>query len=531
MKGFSIFLFLFISFISNAQQRFTLRLEPSSLTAVPAVHSGAFGSYEHKWFFIGGRTNGLHGFQPPFAFPVSGINDSIFIVDASTNQSWSASTYTLPDSIREAITSSNMEFYLNDSMLYMIGGYGWKDAIQDFITLPTLTAINIKGLMNAVISVQPITSYFRQIVDTNILAVCGAHLDKLDSTYYLVFGHRFDGTYNRSDTAGFFVQHYTYAIRKFQIADNGTNLSIYNYRAVLDSNNFRRRDYNLIPFIDPYRGKGLLAFGGVFQPNANLPYLTPIEIYPDTVIVRNDFNQNLSQYHCAVCALYDSATYLQHNIFFGGLSMYYMDTLTQQTVYDSLIPFVRTISDVARDIDFNYHEINAGIRMPALLGTNAYFFYDDSVPMFYKNFVDLNHLKHHQRIGFITGGIESPDLNIGLTGSEASFASPRVFEVYVDTIADTTVNITEINNDVLNFFCYPNPAKEQAEIVFEIKKPEAVKMEMIDAKGSLVKEICNQTFNAGKQKLLLNLSSYPKGVYNCVISVNNHLKSIRLAKE
>lgn len=54
--------------------------------------------------------------------------------------------------------------------------------------------------------------------------------------------------------------------------------------------------------------------------------------------------------------------------------MYYVDTLTQQTVTDSLVPFVQTISDVARDLDMNYHEIDAGIKMPALLGTNAYFF-------------------------------------------------------------------------------------------------------------------------------------------------------------
>src|SRR5688572_30181585 len=115
------------------QQLFNLRLEPSALTVVPAVHSGAFGKYDHKWFFIGGRTNGLHGFLPPFAFPQNKINTEIYFVDPVADKSWSASTYSLPDSIREAITSSNMEFYLNDSILYMIGGYGWKETLQDFI--------------------------------------------------------------------------------------------------------------------------------------------------------------------------------------------------------------------------------------------------------------------------------------------------------------------------------------------------------------------------------------------------------------
>lgn len=513
--------------VAKSQQLFSLRLQPSAIMQAPAVHSGAFGVYDNKWFFIGGRKNGLHGFQPPFAFPTSGANDMIYIVDPAANQSWNCSTASLPDYIREPITSTNMQFYLQDSILYMVGGYGWKDSLQDFITWPTLTAINMKGLMNAVQSSQPIQPYFRQISDS-AMAICGAHLQKLDSTYYLVFGHRFDGTYNRTDTAGFFVQRYSNEIRKFQISDDGTHLSIYNYTAISDSDNFHRRDYNLLPLYDPYRGDGLLAYSGVFRKNADLPFFTPVEIYKDTVMVRNDFNQNLSQYHSAVCALYDSISFLQHHIFFGGMSMYYIDTLNQQTVTDSMVPFVQTISDVARDIDLNYHEINAGIRMPALLGTNAYFFYDADVPMFRKYFVHLNLLPNHQRIGYIVGGIESPELNISVTDPSLSFASSRVFEVYLDTIL---TGISEVSNDVLNFVVYPNPAATQVQITFELLEPKTVQIDLMDMKGALIRQVCKQTYTAGHHKLFLNIADMTSGVYNCVLTVNGHRKAIRLQKE
>ncbi|HLP51000.1 MAG TPA: T9SS type A sorting domain-containing protein [Chitinophagales bacterium] len=528
-KFFFTTVFICAFCLLTAQQRFTLRLQPSTFASAPAVHSGAFGEYNGKWFFIGGRQNGLHGFQPPFAFPTSGINNTIYIVDPSTDQSWTASANLLPDSIREPITSSNMEFYLNDSMLYMVGGYGWKDAIQNFVTWPTLTAINMKGLAQAVISGTDINPFFRQYTDTT-LAICGAHLHKLDSTYYLVFGHRFDGYYDRADTTGFFTQQYSHEIRKFQITDDGTNLGIYNYNTVRDTANFRRRDFNLMPLYDPYRGEGLLAYSGVFQKNTLLPYFTPIEIYKDTVIVRNDFNQNLSQYHSAVCGLYDSTNFLQHNIFFGGMSMYYMDTLTQSTVTDSLIPFVQTISDVARDIDMNYHEINAGIKMPALLGTNAYFLYEPGIPMVRKHFVHLNVLPHHQRLGYIIGGIESPELNISFTDPSLSFASARVFEVYLDTIQGPSA-LAEVSNDVLNFYAYPNPASNKIQVEFELKKNEQVKIELLDMKGALVKQVCNQQFTSGKQKLPLYVGDIAKGVYNCVITVNATRKSIRLQKD
>lgn len=513
-----------------AQQRFTLRLEPSVITSAPAVHSGAFGAYNNKWFFIGGRKNGLHGFLPPSAFPETGVNDSIYITDPVANQQWSASTYQLPDTIREAINSSNMEFYLNDSMLYIVGGYGWQEAVTEFITFHTLTAINMKGLMNDLINAQPIASNFRQIKDST-LAVCGAHLQKMDSTYYLVFGQLYDGHYNRlNSNTSLTHQEYTMEVRKFQIADDGNNLSIYNYNALRDTANFRRRDYNLIPFLDPFRGEGLLAFSGVFRPDADLPYLNCIEIFKDTVIVRNDFNQNLSQYHSAVCPLYDSISMLQHNLFFGGMSMYYMDTLMQQTVLDTLVPFVRTISDVARDIDLNYHEFDAGIKMPALLGTNAYFFPELSVPTYASHFIHLNKLPHHQRIGFITGGIESLDLNIADNSPSAqSFASLRVYEVWLDTI-DTGVGMNEVSNAVLNFAVYPNPVSETAQVEFELRNQQAIKIELLDAKGSLVSEVLNQSVNQGKQKLLLNMAAYSKGVYHCMITAGNQRKSIRLVR-
>lgn len=513
--------------ISKAQQIFSPELVPSTLQNVPAVHSGAFGIYDSTWFFIGGRINGLHGFQPPFAFQTNGINNEISFVDPVTDTRWYADVSALPDSIREPITSSNMQFYLQDTMLYMVGGYGWKDAIQNFVTWPTLTAVNMKGLKAAVQNNQPITPYFRQITDS-VLAVCGAHLQKLDSVYYLVFGHRFDGYYDRSDTTGFHVQEYTHEIRRFQIADNGVNLSLYNYNAIRDTANFRRRDYNLVPMLDPFKGEGLLAFSGVFQKGIDLPYLNCIEIYRDTVVVRNDFNQNLSQYHSGVGLLYDSINFLQHNIFFGGMSMYYVDTLTGQTVTDSFVPFVQTISDVARNIDRDYFEINAGIRMPALQGTNAYFFPDLEVPKYHKDYVHVNELKGRVRIGYLTSGIESPELNISLTDPSLSFAGQQVFEVYAVKPVDTTTGFTYIENEVLNFYCYPNPITSQTEIFFELPESAGVKIEVMDMTGKVVKQVCNENFGTGKQKQSLNMSGFAKGIYNCVITAGKQRKSIRL---
>ncbi len=513
----------------SAQQMFTIRLEPSTISVAPAIHSGAYGKYDNKWFFIGGRKNGLHGFLPPSAFTETGVPDTIYVLNPVTNERWSADVYSLPDSIREAITSSNMQFYLQDSMLYMVGGYGFNAALQDFITYHTLTAVNIKQLMLDVINGQPIASNFRQIKDS-VLAVCGAHLAKLDSTYYLIFGHRYDGYYDRLGSLGIATQTYTNEIRKFRIEDNGTDLSISHYVALRDTDNFHRRDYNLVPMIDPYRGKGLLAYSGVFQKQANLPYLNCVEIYPDTVIIRNDFNQNLSQYHSAVAALYDSISFLQHHLFFGGMSMYYIDSATGQQASDTLVPFVNTISDVARDIDMTYHEIDAGIRMPGLMGTNAYFFTDDSVAIYHDHFVHLNLIPNSQRIGYIVGGINSFEPNIADNNPNAnSYASSQVFEVWIDT-AGTTTGMTTLDNKVFNYLVYPNPTREFILIEFELPQPTHVKISMVSMDGKALSTISNKLFNKGKQKIEVETSTLSVGTYGFMIEANGQQKFTRLVK-
>lgn len=528
MKYIVLTFALLVCAYSKAQLNISLRLQPSTqVTNAPAVHSGTYGIYNGKWFFIGGRKNGLHGFQPPFAFEGDGINDTIYIVDRNTNQVWKQDVYSLPAAIREPITSSNMQFYLQDSTLYMVGGYGWKDSIQNFITWPTLTAVNVSGLMDAVMSNATITPYFRQIEDS-VLTVCGSHLHKLDSTYYLVFGHRFDGYYDRSDTTGFHFQEYTHEIRKFQIHDDGVNLSLANYNAVRDTANFRRRDFNLIPFYNPWTMQiGLTAYSGVFRKNTVLPYLNCVDIYDTTYRVRNEFNQNMNQYHSAVCALYDSANITQHNLMFGGMSMYYIDTVTNTKRVDSLIPFVQTITDVVRNLDNDYFEFNAGIRMPVLLGTNAYFMLNDTLPMYKQHFIHLNHLGSSTLLGYIVGGIQSPELNISDTDPSLSTANAVVYEVYLDR---TTVGMQAVQNDVLNFYCYPNPVKDYTEVHFELKGNEQVQIELCDATGKVISEVCNRRFDGGKQKLRLDMLNYPSGVYNCVITVNSQRKSIRLKK-
>lgn len=429
MRIVFILIVLFSGSTAIAQQNFKIKVQPSAITAVPPVHSGSFASYNGKWIFIGGRTNGLHGFLPPFAFPSSGINDSVFIVDPFLNTRISASLSILPDTIREQLSSSNPQYFQDDSMLYVAGGYGWCSLFGDFMTFPYLSAIHLPSLISSVTGGGSISPSIRQVLDSSF-AVTGGNLGKAGSVYQLVFGHRFDGIYSVNDTAGFFTQKYTNEIRRFTIVDDGTILVHSFLQPMQDTMAFHRRDFNLVPQIFPGGQKGYTAFSGVFRYDLNLPWLTSIDLVNDTAIEQAGFFQRLSSYSSATLPVFDSSAQIMHTVFFGGISLYWVDSMGVQHL-DSLVPFVDHISIVSRTAG-GLQEYLLEEKMPGLLGTNSYFIPDGMAPFSKEGILALNESDTVQRVGFIAGGILSPEPNISTTDASLSTASGMLYEVILE---------------------------------------------------------------------------------------------------
>lgn len=524
MRHFILLFTLTLCFLSTARaQPFSVTIADEPITAMPGIHSFAFAESNGKWLFIGGRINGLHGFLTPFAFETQYANSIITVVDPVANQSWTANTFSLPDSIREPITSTNMEYYSDSNTLYMAGGYGWKNSINDFITFPTLTAIDVSGLINAVINGTAINSFFRQITDTN-LAIAGGHLEKMDTTYYLVFGHRFNGAYHQMDMLN--NQKYSNAIRTFQIHDDGINLSISNFQQAMDTANFHRRDYNLVPQIFPDRQFGFTAFSGVFRYGINQPFLNSVDIKPMLFSVNNTFTQNLSNYESAVMTVYDSLGNTMHSVFFGGMSMYYVDTVTQQQVLDTLVPFVSTISRVQRNADSSMAEYVLPIRMPGYYGSNALFIPVPGVNLYNNSIINLNALSGVTKVGYIVGGILSPARNISASNPESSSASTRVFAVYIDM----TISVPEIkvDNDISDFIVYPSGSGSMM-VEFVTRTDGKVSIDLFDSKGALLATVFEGRVKAGEKKTLtLETGSYSSSTLFCRMRKNGFSKVVKV---
>lgn len=525
-KYIILFIVLWPQFILSQVQQFTVAVtDTATLLSMPAVHSAAYGIYDGRWFIIGGRINGLHGFTPPNGFKPNGVNSTIYMVNPfnDTRKERHVLQNITDTTLLDALQAAFYQFAQNDSMLYITGGYGLLTDSTDNHTLSTLVAVNLKQLKSALENNTSIAPCFRVLEDA-LFKVCGGNMYRTDSLYHIVFGHDFNRSYSVNDTLGFFTQQYTNAIRSFVINDDGVNLSISSINIITDSINFHRRDYNLVPQIFPDGTLGQTAFSGVFQYYSRQPYLNCVNIKPTSYEVINNFNQNLSQYASGFMPVYNSADNKMSTVFFGGMSLYTYDASTNALLVDSLVPFVPTISKVVRHADSSLTEYVNPTEMPSLIGTNSFFIVDDTIPTFANGIINLNALPYGTtRVGSIIGGINSDLPHVSNTPN-FSYASGFVMRVYLTKIIDTHTPETEVKNNILNLIAYPNPASKNITIQFETSKPEPVTIVILNQAGQQI-----DTYQLPKNEkgfYRFNYEPVKAGLYYSKVITSSYTKTV-----
>jgi hypothetical protein len=457
MKKYILILIMLLTVkVALAQNTFPydVQLTPITIANLPGLHSYAFAQYNGKWLIIGGRKDGIHARQPFNAFPNSQNNTNIYVVDVATQQFWSASVNNLSTGLKEQLQATNMNFHQDGNTLYVIGGYAFSTSANDHITFDKLTTIDVPNLIDAIISGNSITSHFKQIANS-IFQNTGGQLGKIGNEFYLVGGQVFTGRYNPMGNPTF-VQTYVSKIQKFTIDNSGTQLSFSNYSEVNDAVHLHRRDYNLVPQVFPNGEEGYTISSGVFQINADLPFLYPVDIKSSGYFPQTQFNQYLSNYHSGKVGIYDQENNRMHNLFFGGISQYYYNGTT--LVQDNNVPFVKTISRTTRLADGTLSEHNFPVEMPNLKGAGAEFIPNTNLSHYTNEVIKLNDITATEFvIGHLYGGIQSPMTNAFSTNqTNATSADPTIYEVKL--VYNPSLNVaTMYGENPFTFSVSPNP--------------------------------------------------------------------------
>ncbi len=492
---------------------FNIYLEPMNISGLGGLQAFAWGQHQGKWLIIGGRLDGLHRRQPFAAFDEAGHNNQLIVVDPVAHQKWSAPLSSLPIGLQEQLSATNMEFYQEGDYLYVVGGYGYSNTSADHITYPNLSAVKVPDVIDAIINGTSFASHFRQVTDT-LFAVTGGYLNKINTTFYLTGGQKFTGLYNpMGPTHGpGFIQEYTNASRKFTLSDNGVTLAITHLAAIQDAANLHRRDYNVVPQIMPAGQEGLTAFSGVFQVNADLPFLNCVNIDSTGHTVNNAFSQYYNHYHCAHIPLYSASNNEMHTVFFGGIAQYY-DSLGV-LVQDNNVPFVKTIARVTRNASGTMAEYKLPVEMPALLGAGSEFIPLETVPHYGNDVLKLDDFTADTTlVGFIYGGISSTAANIFFTntGTESS-ASSQLFKVYV--IQNSALGIHHLNDQstgTLKIRVLPNPNDGNFVVKFHLNQPEETKISLYRVDGKKIEERVLTDLVSGENTFQRKIRNLDKG--------------------
>lgn len=517
-----------------AQSPFQIHLNQRSIPNLPGIHSYAFARHKNFIVFIGGRTDGLHLKQPWRSFHPDFNNRHIYVVNPITNEVWTDSISSLSIELQEQISSANMQFVQKGSELYFIGGYGNQAKIDDKVSFPSLVVINVPALIKAIQKKKPIAPCFNLVNDER-MAVCGGQVEVIGNDFYLIGGHRFDGSYNPKGNPTY-VQTYTSAIRKFNVVKNKSGYAIANFKEVRDTVTLHRRDYNLCPVVLPDQSFGFTIMSGVFQPGIDMPYRTSIDVNTACEYsIKPGFMQYYVNYHTANMGLFDSQTGDMHHIYFGGIGEYFLDEKGQLT-QDSNVPFNKTVSRVHRDAQGKLTEYALPIQMEEYLGSACSFIPAAKAPFFENGVLNYQKLKGDSAlVGYIFGGITAIGPNVFWTneGDESS-ASTKLIEVWVSKNPETKEKLNSFSIDPLALEVYTNADMNELNMEFHLDNASDVQIEFTTiAQEGKTEQVLGwddiKGLEAGDHMLAFTFDEQiPAGTYMFTITVNGVAKTLKI---
>jgi hypothetical protein len=404
---------------------------------MPGLHSSAFGASNGQWLFVGGRTNGFHGFfGPDRVFPQTTANDKIWVIDQAAGKTYS---WTLPTSwdLRDNLMANNMAYVQVGDILYFVGGYGSQSASgPSNYTFNTCIGINVPAMIAAVIAgdgtaAQAAVDF---VLEDEALRVTGGEMETINGDLFLVFGQDYPRAYDGQNGT------YTESIVQFRVnmepAPALQIIQTYTYQGT-GANQFHRRDLNAVHGM-VNKQEAIIAWSGVFTDQQGA-WPNPIIIAPNgsgiSTTVDTGFTQKANLYKSAVVIQYDASTGVLYTSMLGGITNYFCDgenivpsdtlPLAQQ------FPFSTVINTIVRLPDGTTKEYIQDCEhvMPGYLGSNAQF-----IPVAgdiqYHEIKMFKSAQNSQRtlLGWMVGGISSSGPQSG--NGVVTKANNILYEVY-----------------------------------------------------------------------------------------------------
>jgi len=387
---------------------FTVELRPiDKIAHFPYVQSCAWAVKGNKLLLIGGRIEGFHGLnEDEIIFDTSKANQSVWVLNLSDFTSRELKLNKAEPNLLQ-LSSSNMQFCLENDTLYIAGGFGRRNISDEEsnYTFDQIMAINIAEMIHQVeINGDPLKAVEDRAISP-IVQVTGGEMVKENGIFYLMFGQKYSQSYKVGITG-----EYTNAIRSFRF-ENGKVTYI---NTVVNPDILHRRDLTVAP-VTQQNGRFYTAFGGVFTKDNN-GFTNPVNIHPiagSCDIREGTMVQLTNQYNCAYVSIYDHSSDQSTTVLLGGIGRYqYIEERKSWEDGDNgaKLPFVKTITHMI----FKNGEMNQAIQippeqpaLPEFIGANAIFIPNSDL-LYSDRIIDYSKiLPGISSIGIMYGGIKS----------------------------------------------------------------------------------------------------------------------------
>lgn len=229
-----------------AQTDETLRdIPPQAVQLYPTLEQMegyAVGQYKEYLLIFGGSIRSRVADNNYRNFP----NLDILLIDFNENRASAFTNGSFEGSLGEQISATGLSYYQYDGLLYLLGGYGYSETHNQFITFPYITVIDVKQTVMALLNgVDPVASFY-QLCDDR-MAIFNAKMDYNGDEFFLLNGKSAYKLQPFADNPKYVEEKYNEEIRTFKMSKDGAEWRLNHFETWYDLEALQEQYGTLIP--------------------------------------------------------------------------------------------------------------------------------------------------------------------------------------------------------------------------------------------------------------------------------------------
>lgn len=239
-------LFLLCSSWGWGQEEETVRtMPPEAIQLYPTLeqmHGYAVGQYEDYLLVFGGSIRSKVSDNDYQDFP----NLDILLIDFNEKRASAYTNGSFEGSLGEQISATGLSYYQNDGTLYLLGGYGYSETHNQFITFPYITVIDVQQTVLALLNgTDPIASFY-QLCDDR-MAIFDAEMDFNGDEFFLLNGKFAYKLRPFAKDARYVEEKYSEEVRTFKVIKDGKVWQLEGFQTWYDLEALQERYGTLLP--------------------------------------------------------------------------------------------------------------------------------------------------------------------------------------------------------------------------------------------------------------------------------------------